>query len=275
MRSVLLATLCLAATAAVPAVPGSAQETVATHIARGDSLRAALQSAAALAQYQDALKIDSNAYEANWKAAREIADVAKQLQGDSLSSRRDSLYSVGRGWADRAVQLDSNGENGHFALALVLGRLSLTKGSKERIKYAKLIYDEAVHTLQLDSAHDGAEHILGQWNAEVKRLSGFQRFFAKALFGGGFMDKASWDDAVKYLSRAVKHNPTHIYHRLALAAVYVDLDSIPQATALLESIGTLPVGDPMDPTYKAWAAEALADLKNDKKGDAKDRLRHI
>lgn len=271
MRAALLTTLCLTAVAR----PGAAQETVAGHIARGDSLRAALQSAAALAQYQAALKIDSNTYEANWKAAREIADVAKQLQGDSNASRRDSLYSIGRLWAEHAVQLDSNGENGHFAVALVLGRLSLTKGKRERIKYAKIIYDEALRTLQLDSTHDGAEHILGVWNAEVKRLSGFQRFFAKTLFGGGFMDQASWDDAVKFLSLAVKHNPTHIYHRLALAAVYVDLDSIPQATALLGSIATLPVGDPMDPTYKTWAAEALADLKNDKKDDARDRLRHI
>lgn len=268
MRAYLFAALCLAG-------PLAAQEAVATHLARGDSLRAALQSAAALAQYQDALKIDSASYEANWKAAREIADVAKQLLGDSLASRRDSLYSLGRVWAEHAVQLDSNGENGHFALALVLGRLSLTKGSKERVKYAKIIYDEALHAVQLDSTHDGAEHILGQWNAEVKRLSGIQRFFAKALFGGGFMDKASWDDAVKYLTRAVNHNPTHIYHRLALAAVYVDLDSLAQAATLLESIAPLPVGDPMDPTYKSWAAQALGDLKAGKKDDAKDRLRHI
>lgn len=268
MRSALLVTLCLAA-------PLGAQETVASHLARGDSLRTALQSAAALVQFQDALKIDSASYEANWKAAREIADVAKQLLGDSLSSRRDSLYSLGRVWAEHAVRLDSAGPNGHFALALVLGRLSLTKSSKARVRYAKIIYDEALRATQLDTAHDGAEHILGQWNAEVKRLSGLTRFFAKALFGGGFMDKANWEDAVKYLKRAETHNPAYIYHHLALAAVYVDLDSLPQATQELETIATLPVGDPMDPTYKTWAAEALADLKADHPGDAKDRLHHI
>jgi len=35
------------------------------------------------------------------------------------------------------------------------------------------------------------------------------------------------------------------------------------------------MGDPMDPTYKTWAGEALADLKAGKKGDAKDRLHRI
>lgn len=255
--------------------PLAAQGTVAEHIARGDSLRAALSSAAALRHFQEALALDSTSYEANWKAAREIADVAKQLQGDSLSTRRDSLYTLGRAYAERAIRADSTQADGHFALALVLGRLSLTKGSKERIKYAKIIYDEALRATQIDSLHDGADHILGQWNAEVKRLSGFQRFFAKALFGGGFMDKASWEDAVKYLARAVRLNPQHVYHRLALAAVYVDLDSIPQATRELEAIATLPTTDPMDPQYRSWAAEALADLKNGHTGDARDRLRHI
>lgn len=263
----------LALTFVVPRLP--AQASVAEHLALGDSARAALQTAAALGHFQEALALDSASYEANWKAAREIADLAKQLQGDSLSHRRDSLYTVGRAWAERAVRLDSADANGHFALALVLGRLSLTKGSKERVKYARIIYDEAMRALQIDSLHDGALHIIGQWNAEVKRLSGFTRFFAKALFGAGFMDKANWDDAVRYLSRSVALSPRHVYHRLALAAVYVDLDSTARAIEQLETIATLPVNDPMDPTYKAWAAEALADLRAGHHGDAEDRLHHI
>jgi tetratricopeptide (TPR) repeat protein len=253
----------------------AAQGTLAEHLALGDSARAALHTAEALKHFQEAVTLDSASYDANWKAAREIADLAKQLQGDSLSRRRDSLYTIGRAWAERAVRLDSAGANGHFALALVLGRLSLTKGSKERVKYARIIYDQAMRAIQIDSLHDGAQHIIGQWNAEVKRLSGFTRFFAKTLFGAGFMDKANWDDAVRYLSRAVTLNPAHVYHRLALAAVYVDLDSTAQATKQLEAIAALPVGDPMDPTYKAWAAEALADLRAGHHGDAEDRLHHI
>lgn len=248
---------------------------VAAAIARGDSLRVTLEAGPSLAAYEAALALDSTSYEANWKAAREIGDVAKQLLGDSVADRRDSLYTVGRGWAERAVRLDSTDAEGHFVLAEVLGRLSLTKGSSDRIRFARIIYDEAMRAVQIDSLHDGAWHILGQWNAEVRRLSGFQRFFAKALFGAGFMDKANWPDAVKDLRRAVELNPREIYHHLALAAVYVDLDSLPQAVAELHAVAEQPLGDPMDPHYKAWAAEALADLQAGRVGDARDRLRHI
>src|SRR6266702_2717591 len=239
-----LAPLMALALAAV-ASPLAAQ-TAAEHMKLGDSATTALQPAVALRHFQAALALDSMNYEANWKAARAIADIAKQIEGnaDSLKQHRDSLYTVGRGFAERAIRADSMGADGHYALAMVLGRLSRTKGSKERVRYAKLIFDEASRAVALNPNHDGAHHVLGAWNAEVKRLSAIQRFFAKALFGGGFMSVANWDDAVKHLERAVALNPQHIYHRLELAEVYTDLGQYSKAREQLTIIPTLPMGCP-------------------------------
>jgi regulator of microtubule dynamics protein 3 len=256
----------LVALALAAAVHPLAAQTAAAHIALGDSATHAIQPAEALRHYQAALNLDSTNYEANWKAARAIADIAKQIEGnaDSLKQRRDSLYTVGRGFAERAIRSDSLGADGHYALAMVLGRLSRTKGSKERVRYAKLIYDEATRAVTLNPNHDGAHHVLGAWNAEVKRLSGIQRFFAKALFGGGFMSVATWDDAVKHLERAVALNPQHIYHRLELAEVYTDLEQYTKAREQLTIIPTLPIRDVLDAQYKEDAAALLADIKNEK-----------
>jgi hypothetical protein len=273
------------------AAPLAAQVTIAQHVALGDSARAALHSEEALRHYQAAVDliqrevgpqlqavagvhpINPEYSQAYWKSAREIADVAKQLLGDSLKQRRDSLYSLGRTWAEQSILFDSLSADAHFSLALVLGRLSRTRGGKQRVAFAKIIYDEAARAVQLDPRHDGAYHILGIWNAEVKRLSGFTRFFAKTLFGAGFMDRASWDSAVANMERAVSLNPQHVYHRLELAGVYVDVGQPAKAMEQLETIEHLPVGDPMDPYYKRVAAEALTELKNGKTDDAQDRLR--
>ncbi len=235
------------------------------HIALGDSA-GLMHPDVQLRHYQAALAADSLSYAANWKAARAIADVAKQIQGnaDSLKQRRDSLYAVGRVYAERAVRADSTKADGHYVLAMVLGRLSRTKGSKERVRYAKLIFDEATKAVQIDSTYDLAHHVLGAWNAEVKRLSGIQRFFAKALFGGGFMDKANWDDAVMHFQTAVRLAPDHIYHRLELAEVYVDLGKYSLARVQLQAIAALPPADVLDPQYKEDAAALLADIKNEK-----------
>ncbi len=235
------------------------------HIALGDSA-GLMHPDVQLRHYQAALAADSLSYVANWKAARAIADVAKQIQGnaDSLKRRRDSLYAVGRVYAERAIRADSTKADGHYVLAMVLGRLSRTKGSKERVRYAKIIYDEATRAVQIDSTHDNAHHVLGAWNAEVKRLSGFQRFFAKALYGGGFMDKATWDDAVRQLQTAVRLRPDHIYHRLELAEVYVDLGKYSLARVQLQAIATLPPVDVLDPQYKEDAAALFKDIEKEK-----------
>ena len=244
---------------------GLAAQSAAQHVALGDSA-GLMHPDIQLRHYQAALAVDSMSYEANWKGARAIADIAKQIQGnaDSLKNRRDSLYSVGRTYAERAIRADSTRPDGHYALAMVLGRLSRTKGSKERVRYAKIIYDEATRAVQIDSNYDLAHHVLGAWNAEVKRLSGIQRFFAKALFGGGFMDKANWPDAVMHLQTAVRLAPDHIYHRLELAEVYTDLGQYSKAREQCQAIAALPEADVMDAQYKKDAADLLADIKNEK-----------
>src|SRR5438034_3295783 len=91
---------------ALAAAPLAAQMTAAGHVARGDSAQPYLHPDVALRHYQAALALDSLSFEANWKAARSISDVAKQLLGDSLKDRRDSLYSVGRTYAERALRTE-------------------------------------------------------------------------------------------------------------------------------------------------------------------------
>lgn len=239
-------------------------QTVAEHLARGDSLYRALKPQAALAEYDAVLKAEPANYDALWKSARSASDMAKILPGDNdYSARiRDSLYLVARDYAERAIAADSNGADGHFMLAADLGRYSRTRGGRERVKFARMIYDEAAKALKLDSLHDGAHHVLGAWHAEVKRLSGIQRFFAKALFGAGFMDIAAWDSATAHLEKAVALKPQHIFHRLELARVYVDLERWADARRMLEAIPDLPLADVADAQYKKEAAELLEEIRD-------------
>jgi tetratricopeptide (TPR) repeat protein len=218
----------------------------------GDSLDAALQPEQALARYRAALALDSTNYEALWKASRELVNIAKQIEGnaDDLKDRRDSLYVAARDVAAAAVRANPNGAQGHTMIAQALGRLSRTRGGKERVKFARIIYDEAMRAIALDSADDVAWHVVGAWNAEVRRLSGIQRFFAKTLFGAGFMDHANWADAQRYLERAVALRQSHIYHRLELAQVYVDVGKYSAARSQLRIIQDLPIGGLLHPQYK-------------------------
>src|SRR5947207_15169178 len=199
--------------------------TVAEHLVLGDSAHAALAPAQALQHYRAALAADSTNYAALWKAGRELVDIAKQVAGTDDSSKhlRDSLYTAARAYGEAAVRVNPAGADGHFTVGQALGRLSRTKGGKERVHFARIIYDEGMKAIELDSTHDGAYHLIGAWHAEVKRLSWIQRKAAALLFGGGFLAKGNWHDAQAYLEKAVALDPRKIFHRLELGEVYIDL----------------------------------------------------
>jgi tetratricopeptide (TPR) repeat protein len=258
--------LLLACLGAPALLPAQAHPTLAEHLALGDSAYAALAPQQALGHYRAALALDSLNYATLWKAGRELVDIAKQISGtDDASKRlRDSLYTAARAFGEAAERANPNGADGHFTVGQALGRLSRTKGGKERVRFAKIIYDEGMKAIDLDSTHDGAYHLIGAWHAEVQRLSGFQKFFAKALFGGGFLDKGNWADAERYLARAIALKPANIFHRLELGEVYVDLGKYAKARALFTTIDTLPVADVLDREYKQEAKQLLEDIRGEK-----------
>ena len=243
-----------------------AHPTLAEHITLGDSADAALAPAQALQHYRAALALDSTNYDALWKVARELVTVAKQIEGkdDSSKHARDSLYTEARTFGETAVRVNPTGSDGHFEVGEALGRLSRTKGGKERVRFAKLIYDEGMKAIELDSTNDRAYHLVGAWHAEVKRLSGFEKFFAKTLFGGGFLDKGNWDDAQHYLERSVALKPKNIFHRYELAGVYIDIGKYSKAREQLNALETLPIADVLDHQYQTEAKQLLADIKGEK-----------
>jgi len=253
--TLLLLSMALAATA-----PAAAQ-TYDELIARGDSLDETLDPAGALEAYRQAFATNQT-YAAMWKFSVAQVDVAKQLVGNEHEDLRDSLYEVARLYAEAAVRADSNDAEGHFAYANALGQLSRTRGGRERVRFAREIYDATARALALNPDHPGALHVMGAWHAEIRRLSGVTRFFARTLLGAGFMSRASRDSAVVHLERSVANEPDYLFHRLELAQVYLDLDRDDDARRELEMVLSLPpTSDVMDETHQAEARRLLADLR--------------
>jgi FimV-like protein len=234
-----------------------AAQTVAVHLAAGDTARCARNSPAALAHFREALALDSLSYEANWKASRELTDIGK-LMPDAQRKQRDSVYAEALDLARRAVRIDSMGADAHYMVAVAAGRVALTKSAKERVRSARLVRDEALRAVELDPKHDGALHVLGRWNAEIMRLPGITKFFARTFLGASIFNAASWDSATIYFDRAIQINPQNIYHHLDLAEALIDDDHRAEARPHLEEVARLPLGcDVGDPSYKQRAAELL------------------
>ena len=255
----------LLATVLAPATSAVAQSAVGSfedHMERGKVASATMDPEGAADHFAAALELDSLSYEANWRLAVALVDIGKQTPDDVKSKERDSLYALAEVYARRAVDIELLRPNGHYALALSIGKASLTKGNKERVARAREIRVEALKTLELDPEHDQAHHVIGMWHAEIKRLSGVQKWFAKNLFGGDFLDLASWELAVDHMERSVA-----IVHRFDLAEIYLDLDRPEDAKQQLLAIESLPPYDVLDPGYKRQAAVLLQEIAEEEARD--------
>jgi tetratricopeptide (TPR) repeat protein len=249
----LLTRSCLVALLLLGQAPLISAQTVADHVAMGVAAIEARDLRTALAHYEAALALDSTDYATNWRAAFALLDEGELIPDSLPSAERDSLFARAEVLARRAVAADSTKPEGHFAVAATVGRAALTMGKKERIRRAKIVREEALRTLALDSTYDGAYHVLGRWNAEIMRLSGFSRFFAKRFLGAGIFSEASWEAAITNLQKAVELDPARIYHRLELARIYADRKRYQEALDQLGRISSLPDRELLDPLYRQRA----------------------
>lgn len=249
----------IAATAAILfAAPLAGAQSAAEHLALGDREYRAMNAEAALAHYEQAVAAEPTNYEALWKASREAIGLGEFERDES---RRSTLFAKGEEFARRAVEANPGDAEGHFNLARALGRVALSLGTRDRIKYAGVVREHALTALQLNPDHPGALHVMGVWNAEVMRLSGFSRMIAKNFLGGRVFEEATWQDAVRYMERAVAVDPERLTHRLDLGKIYADVGDKAKARAAFEHVVNGTATEYNDRFYKEQAAAALASLR--------------
>jgi FimV-like protein len=225
-------------------------------LARGQALHEQLLPLDALRRFEAVVERDSLHYEAHWKAAREAVNVGMLTEED----RMKEWYVRAEWHARAALRAREDGVQARHWLAVSLGRRALVEGVRTRVQLAEQIREEALKVLELDSLHAGAHNVLGEWNAEVRRLSGLERWVAGNILGGDTMGSASWEAARRHLQRAVELDPDGLIHRLALARVYADTGEEELAREQLREVLDRPVAEPTDPLHKQEAQELLRDL---------------
>jgi len=227
-------------------------QSAAEHLTLGDRDYVAMRAPEALAHYEAATRADPSNYEAFWKASRSAVDV-----GSYATDRRATLFASGEQYARRAVALNPGGSDGHFSMARALGKTALTQSTKGRIKYATEIRSQALECLRIEPKHAGCLHVMGMWNAEVMRLSGFSRMIAKNFLGGKVFGSASWNEAVRYMEASVAAEPDRVVHHLDMGYVYRDVHRDADARREFEAVVRLPATDVNDRSYKEEARSAM------------------
>jgi tetratricopeptide (TPR) repeat protein len=234
-----------------------AAQSSAELVALGDAAYKERRQKDALDHFVRSIAADATNYEALWKASRSEIDLA-EIAGNR--SALDALLASGQQHAEAAIRARPSDVEGHFAVARAVGRRALSVGVRDRIRFSRIIRDSARAALKIDSTHAGALHVLGMWNAEIMRVNGLSRMFARTFLGAEVFSQASWDEAQRLLEASVRHDPRRIIHQLDLAGIYEDRGDRTRARELYRQIASAPLLDPNDDVYKRQAAERLKRL---------------
>lgn len=149
------------------------------------------------------------------KVAQQYSDLIVDLD-DVDEKRRHARAALS--YAERAVALAPGNAVNVLSVAIAHGKLATYSDTRTKVKYSRLVKEEAERALRLDPDYAWAHHVLGRWHREVAELGATARFFVKLFYGG--LPEASADSAVAYLERAVALDPTDLNHVLELGFAY-------------------------------------------------------
>jgi len=207
--------------------------------------------------FEDVIDDSPESYEPLWAAARSAIALGLLSRGREIQNQ---WYQIGESYARRATEVEPEGLVGLYWLLSSKGLRAAQSGGREASALGGEVYDLAHKILDIDSLHAGAHHALGVLNYRVRRLSGMERFVARNFLGGDVMNLTTWEDAERYLTRAVELSPDYLLFHLDLGRMYLARDRTDEARVQFQRVLELPTVEPPDTRFQAIAQRRLENM---------------
>ena len=163
--------------------------------------------------------------------------------------------------ARAAVAIDSTHADARYWLAASLGLRADVAGGRDKISLAREAYRHATRTLELDSLHAGANHIVGRLHAGARRLSWLNRLIARTLGLGEILGEASWESAERHMRIAAERAPGELVHLHDLGRLLLQQRiDVEEGRAILSDLAARTPRHDLDAHYIRRAQESLAEL---------------
>ncbi|WP_295117301.1 hypothetical protein [uncultured Chitinophaga sp.] len=209
-------------------------QTVEELQAEAQTLEKQMKEADALAKYRDILKIQP-------------ANVPAMVQASLLAVRegyrqkdkaaKQTYYTEAKTLAEQALAADASNAEANFAMAVVLGRIGLISGAKEKVASAKEVKKYADLALKFKPDYPEVYHLLGKWNFELANLSSIEKTAAKVLFGG--VPPGTIQDAIANYEKCRKLKPAYVINWYDLAIAYHQDNKDTEAMEILRKMNGL------------------------------------
>ena len=183
----------------------------------------------ALAVYQDVLKTSPSHYLALWQAAVLSVKIGSRYSDET---RKSAYFDAARQYADRALQLQPEGGESNYAVAVALFNQATLYRSGARLEAFRDLRSHVY--LATERRPDLAEawQLLGRWQYRVAHYSLVERIYSKLVLGGVPAGGDSREAALN-LRKAHELAPQNLQICYDLARVYRYQGSRRRAIAVL------------------------------------------
>jgi tetratricopeptide (TPR) repeat protein len=217
--------------------------------ADGLRLEAAFQVAEALLKFEEVIRLQPTHVKALTKASRMASFLAERLPANARTEKL-KLIAKSKYYAERALQITPDDLEARLAFMISLGLLSETTGNPfEKVKSAKIIYEEATKALTINPTFAPAQFILGKWQLELSQLNRIELAACKMVWGG-LPEEISKEAALQYFTEAVKNQHTSLLFLYGLSQARIATGEGKLAKESLTKALALPETEPNDYLYK-------------------------
>lgn len=210
----------------------------------------------ALALYKDVLKT----YPQNITALSKCSELCSRIGSrETTGITQNAWYDAALQYANRALSFSPRSDQANVSKAMIIGKSSLTKSSKEKIKGAKEIKQLLDVALATNPKNYLAWHILGRWNYELSNVNSFERAAAKVFVSS--LPEGSLKSSIICFENARKLSPEFILNNIELAKAYYANNQPAKGINLLQEAIKMPVTTEDDPRLKEKAHNLIKDWK--------------
>ncbi len=226
---------------------------------KGDEAYNKFNNIEAINYYEKAYRQTPDNYDVLFRLSRTYNDAGEELKDLNKKDEAESYMNKALDFSQKFVEQYPDSAAAYSFLAVSYGNVALFKGSKEKVKYAHKVEDNAKKAMSLNPDFYLPYLILGIYNREIASLSWLERTFANAFFGN--VPQGSYEASKKYLTKALEIKPELVDATYELAKTYGELDNEEKEVELLQKVLKMPNHSFRDKYVKTKSKALLKDLE--------------
>jgi len=184
----------------------------------------------ALEKFRLILSDNPDHYEALYKASLLNCRIGGRYTDET---EKIQYFTAAKVYAESALEIEPNGANSHYALALAINNLSMVSGPKDRLVNLRIIKQHLDKALHVNPDHAAAWQLLGRWYYKAANLNFFESTASK-FFTGTVPVGASNYRAIESLKKSITLNPLNISGFYDLAIIYHDTKQTAESIQVLQ-----------------------------------------